>query len=78
MILLITAMKRIWLLQRYCFNFPFISENIDSVIIGLNSVVQLQQNIELLKNIDNQKETLLAIRDKFRVDSKAVLLPYNW
>ncbi|MBU1199380.1 MAG: aldo/keto reductase [Nanoarchaeota archaeon] len=60
-----------------CINFAALNENISKIIIGVNSLNDLKENIEALKNIDQVKnihDELLTLRE----DDANIVFPVNW
>lgn len=60
-----------------CINFTALNENISKILIGVNSLDNLKENIEALKNINqvkNIRNELLALRE----DDADIVFPVNW
>lgn len=60
-----------------CLNYVLSNENIDKVVIGVDSIDQLKENIDNLKDFHK----LLALEDdlkKIQIDDEDILLPYRW
>jgi aryl-alcohol dehydrogenase-like predicted oxidoreductase len=64
-------------LNELLLGFGLLNENIDRIIIGVDSIEHLQKNLTVLNSIDKIKQ----IRDllfPFKEEDEAIILPFNW
>jgi aryl-alcohol dehydrogenase-like predicted oxidoreductase len=60
-----------------CLNFAVLNEYIDKVIIGTDSLSNLQENINALKYQDRVGDVYNSLLD-LKEDNEKIILPFNW
>jgi len=60
-----------------CLNFAVLNEYIDKVIIGIDSLSNLQENINALKYQDRVGDVYNSLLD-LKEDNEKIILPFNW
>jgi aryl-alcohol dehydrogenase-like predicted oxidoreductase len=60
-----------------CLNFAVLNEYIDKVIIGIDSLSNLQENINALKYQDRVGDVYNSLSD-LKEDNEKIILPFNW
>lgn len=64
-------------LHSLCLCFALLSPFIDKVIIGVDSIGQLEQNIDSIKYIDKVRG-IYDLLQSLKFHNEEVILPYNW
>jgi aryl-alcohol dehydrogenase-like predicted oxidoreductase len=64
-------------LHSLCLCFVLHSPLIDKVIIGVDSIGQLEQNIDSIKYVDKVRD-IYDLLQSLRFHNEEVILPYNW
>lgn len=64
-------------LKKYALCYPFMHDNINGIIIGVDSREQLKENINLLEDYDEIK-TFKEVIDTFEFPNYSQLDPRNW
>ncbi len=60
-----------------CINFALLNKNIDKIVIGIDSIENLKENIEVLKDKNKVKKVYDELSSLKEVDEK-IILPSNW
>ena len=60
-----------------CLNFAVLNEYIDKVIIGIDSLSNLQENINALKYQDRVGDVYNSLLN-LKEDNEKIILPFNW
>jgi aryl-alcohol dehydrogenase-like predicted oxidoreductase len=60
-----------------CLNFAALNNDIDNVVIGIDSLKNLEDNISDLKFIDKIKNIYNELKN-LKEDDEFILLPFNW
>ncbi len=60
-----------------CINFATLNEYVDKVIVGVDSIENLQENIKSLKDKDKVKDVYLQLLN-LKEDDENIILPINW
>jgi len=60
-----------------CLCFAVLNDNIDKVIIGVDSLRQIKENVASLKDINRVKDVYDELK-ALRLEDEEVLLPYKW
>lgn len=60
-----------------CLNFAVLNEYIDKVIIGIDSLSNLQENINALRYQDRVGDVYNSLLD-LKEDNEKIILPFNW
>ena len=63
-------------MTQLCLNYVMSNKLIDNVIIGIDSLQQLDDNIKMLHS--DQNEDLNYLIDCIKVVESDLLYPYNW
>jgi len=64
-------------LNALCLNFAILNENIDKVIVGVDSLENLQQNTESLKHKNRVKKRYQKLLE-LKEENENIILPTNW
>jgi aryl-alcohol dehydrogenase-like predicted oxidoreductase len=64
-------------LSAICINFAVFNENIDKVVIGVDSLENLKENIKALEYKGKVKEIYKELL-KLKEEDEDIILPYNW
>lgn len=64
-------------MKELCLKYVLSINGIDSVVVGINSVEQIEENIKVFGSKPLEKEIIEAV-DKIPIPSENILNPYNW
>ena len=64
-------------LSSICINFAQINEYIDNIVIGVDSLKNLEENISSLNHLDFVKKNIDALKS-LSVKDENIILPFNW
>ncbi len=64
-------------LAAICINFAVLNEDIDKVVIGVDSLQNLKENVESLKYKEKVKSIYNELL-KLKEEDENIILPYNW
>lgn len=57
-----------------CLHFGLNNPFIDQLVIGINSLENLKENIEIVSNVKESPKELFSLK----VENETIILPYNW
>ncbi|MFC1801739.1 aldo/keto reductase [Nanoarchaeota archaeon] len=64
-------------LSALCLNFAMAEEHIDKVVVGVDSLDNLNLNIQSIKYLDKVKENIKLLNE-MKEDDENIILPFNW
>ena len=64
-------------IQHLCLGFALLNPEIDRVVVGVDSVAQLESNLEIEHNIDAVNQVYDQLK-MFGIEDEKILLPFLW
>lgn len=64
-------------LSSLCIGFALLNDDIDKVVLGVDSIENLKDNLEVLDHLDNVKKVYEDLK-LFKEDNEQIILPVNW
>ena len=64
-------------LAAICINFALLNNDIDKIVVGIDSIENLKEDISALEDIDKVKDIYSELQD-LKVCNNDILLPFTW